>query len=52
MQDHDGNDGTMVINARELLTADDCESIIRCDGYWWAMRGHLPKSHPQRCANT
>ena len=32
MQDHDGNDGTMVINARELLTADDCESIIRCDG--------------------
>ncbi len=33
MQDHDGNDETMVINAqRELLTADDCESIIRSDG--------------------
>ncbi len=32
MQDHDGNDGTMVINAHELLTADDCESIIRSDG--------------------
>ncbi len=32
MQDHDGNDGTMVINARELLTVDDCESIIRSDG--------------------
>ena len=32
MQDDDGNDGTMVINARELLTAADCESIIRCDG--------------------
>jgi hypothetical protein len=32
MQDHDGNDGTMVIKARELLTADDCEQIIRCDG--------------------
>jgi len=32
MQDHDRNDGTMVINARELLTADDCEQIIRCDG--------------------
>jgi hypothetical protein len=32
MQDHDGNDGTMVINARELLTADDCEQIIRCHG--------------------
>ena len=32
MQDHDGNDGPTVINARELLTADDCEQIIRCDG--------------------
>jgi hypothetical protein len=32
MQDHDRNDGTMVINARELLTAADCEQIIRSDG--------------------
>lgn len=32
MQDYDGNDGTIVISARELLTADDCESIIRSDG--------------------
>jgi hypothetical protein len=32
MQDDDANDGTIVINARELLTAKDCEPIIRSDG--------------------
>ena len=39
MQDDDGNDGTIVINAQELLTAKDCEPIIRSDaclvGYAW-----------------
>jgi len=32
MQEDDGNDGTIVIEAQELLTANDCESIIRADG--------------------
>ena len=32
MPDDDGNDGTIVINAKELLTANDCEPIIRSDG--------------------
>ena len=32
MQDNDANDGTIVIEAEELLTAKDCESIIRADG--------------------
>jgi hypothetical protein len=32
MQDDDGNDETIVINAKELLTANDCEPIIRSDG--------------------
>jgi hypothetical protein len=33
MQNDDGSDGTMVINAQELLTAQDCEPILRCDGW-------------------
>ena len=32
MQDDDGIDGTIVINAQELLTAKDCEPIFRSDG--------------------
>ena len=32
MQNDDGNDGTIVINVQELLTAKDCEPIIRSDG--------------------
>jgi hypothetical protein len=27
MQHDDGNDGTLVINAHELLTAQDCEPM-------------------------
>ena len=40
MQEDDENDGTIVIDAQELLTAKDCESIIRADGcqvgYAWS----------------
>jgi hypothetical protein len=32
MQDDMENDGTITINAQELLTAKDCEPIIRSDG--------------------
>lgn len=32
MQDDTENDGTITINAQELLTAKDCEPIIRSDG--------------------
>ena len=32
MQDDQENDGTITINAHELLTAKDCEPIIRSDG--------------------
>jgi len=32
MQDDDPNDTTIVIEAQDLLTARDCESIIRADG--------------------
>ena len=53
MQDDDGSDGTMVINARELLTAADCESIIRCDGcsvgYAWPPE---EKPSPAMCARA
>jgi hypothetical protein len=39
MQDDDGSDGTTVIKPQELLTAQGCEPIIRCDGclvgYGW-----------------
>ena len=41
MQDDTENDGTMTINAHELLTAKDCEPIIRSDGclvgYAWRL---------------
>ena len=32
MHSNDENDGTLVIKAQELLTAQDCEPIIRSDG--------------------
>jgi hypothetical protein len=53
MQDDDENDGTIVRDAQELLTAKDCDSIIHADGcqvgYAWpcankpssAMLGHV-----------
>ena len=41
MQDDTENDGTMTINAQELLTAKDCDPIIRSDGclvgYAWPL---------------
>ena len=45
MHSNDENDGTLVIKAQELLTAEDCEPIVRSDGclvgYAWPA-GHKP----------